>query len=159
MLAKCCNKCKAEKPIEEFSINRESNDGYAWSCKNCLKNYRTNRPKEILDRYNNISKAYKRKYDSLDSTKNRNKLHSEKQKYKKFGITKNIFDNLCSNQKGCCAICECPANSEKSLAIDHNHETGKVRGLLCAKCNVGLGMFKDNKNLLANAINYLSLNS
>lgn len=47
------------------------------------------------------------------------------------------------------------SNFKKSLSIDHNHQTGKVRGLLCHHCNVGLGHFKDNIELLNSALDYL----
>lgn len=60
-------------------------------------------------------------------------------------------------QKGVCAICGMPESSKGSsrLAVDHDHITNKVRGLLCTKCNTGLGVFVDNTLFLSKAIEYL----
>lgn len=54
-------------------------------------------------------------------------------------------------QKGACAICK----QTKKLVVDHNHTTKQIRGLLCSTCNLGLGMFQDNMDLLESAIRYL----
>lgn len=64
-------------------------------------------------------------------------------------------------QDGKCAICgKGPggmSNTKKRLVVDHNHKTGKIRGLLCGSCNIGLGHFKDNVEILKSAIKYLLL--
>lgn len=68
----------------------------------------------------------------------------------------NEYDELFIKQKGCCAICEThQMDLKRSLAVDHCHETGKVRGLLCGECNKALGMFDDNTALLNSAVDYL----
>lgn len=56
-----------------------------------------------------------------------------------------------------CSICKKPADALKALALDHCHETGKIRGLLCTKCNMGLGLFDDDVTKLKAAIEYLNL--
>lgn len=61
---------------------------------------------------------------------------------------------LYASQAGLCAICG-KEPEDRRLAMDHCHATGRVRGLLCMHCNVGLGMFKDNKEVLEKAIAYL----
>jgi len=59
-------------------------------------------------------------------------------------------------QKGCCVICGRHQTEFKTrLAVDHNHKTGEVRGLLCRPCNAGIGLFNENLSRLENAINYL----
>ena len=74
-----------------------------------------------------------------------------------YGITIDEYNLLYKKQNRGCAICSVPTGSnDKRLSVDHNHQTGEVRGLLCDDCNIGLGKFKDNPNLLAKAINYLS---
>lgn len=71
-----------------------------------------------------------------------------------------IYDKLFVVQKGKCAICKAHQSKiKKKLCVDHDHTTGKVRGLLCGKCNTGLGFFKDRIENLSGAILYLKLNS
>lgn len=77
-----------------------------------------------------------------------------------FGITIDDYDRIFEKQGGVCAIC---GNREtiknrwgtKRLSVDHDHETGEVRGLLCRKCNAGLGFFEDKIDNLNSAIDYL----
>jgi len=74
---------------------------------------------------------------------------------KNFNISIEEYNQLLKEQNGVCAICqnECPTG--RSLAVDHNHESNEIRGLLCTNCNHGLGKFKDSTKLLATAIKYL----
>lgn len=83
------------------------------------------------------------------NNKDKLKLHILKSRY---GISKVEYDNLISNQKDGCIIC----HKKVKLVLDHNHKTGKVRGLLCNKCNLGLGNFQDSIKLLENAKKYLT---
>lgn len=70
------------------------------------------------------------------------------------GISIEDFERMYAEQAGLCAICgEGVVN--KNCHVDHNHKTGKVRGLLCSKCNTGLGLFCDNSELLIRAAKYL----
>jgi hypothetical protein len=66
-----------------------------------------------------------------------------------------IREELLVVQKNVCALCKKGESSGKQLSIDHCHTTGKIRGLLCSRCNLGLGLFKDNQEVLAAAIKYL----
>ena len=80
---------------------------------------------------------------------------------KRFGISGEDYDHMFDQQQGVCAICKRPETAKdkdggpRMLAVDHCHETGKVRGLLCTGCNTALGGFKDNVQLLDAAKNYL----
>lgn len=65
------------------------------------------------------------------------------------------YQFMLEKQKGVCAICGQKCKSGRALAIDHDHETEEVRGLLCGKCNRGLGLFGDSSKLLLDASNYL----
>lgn len=72
---------------------------------------------------------------------------------KKYGISLEEYEALLESQDGVCAICRKEDTSR--YHVDHDHETGEVRGLLCGDCNKGLGMFKDNPDALQSAIDYL----
>ena len=71
-----------------------------------------------------------------------------------FGLTLDEYDEMWNEQGGVCAICEEPQKNRK-LAVDHDHDTGEVRGLLCTSCNLGIGNLKDSIDILESAINYL----
>ena len=78
---------------------------------------------------------------------------------KKYGITKEDYNIMFNEQNGCCKICS-KHQSELSatLAVDHNHLTGDVRGLLCGSCNRGIGLLQDDVGLLKAAIKYIEDN-
>lgn len=80
-----------------------------------------------------------------------------------YNITLTEYNNLLKKQDYTCAICRQVEirkidNKLVVLSVDHNHKTGKIRGLLCSNCNNGLGRFRDNINTLQNAIEYLKRN-
>lgn len=77
-----------------------------------------------------------------------------------YGITLDQYDEMFEKQEGVCKICKKPETSTikgavKRLAVDHCHSTGRIRGLLCNNCNTAIGLFKENKNFMLNAIQYL----
>ena len=72
---------------------------------------------------------------------------------KKYSITEDDYQKMLEKQNGLCAICG--GRGKKKLSVDHCHVTKKVRGLLCQRCNVGIGMFKDDTNFMNKAIEYL----
>ena len=91
---------------------------------------------------------------------NHNYTHRDRYLYKKYKIREKDYDRMFAEQDGTCKICRCTTKSErngyhKRLAVDHCHTTGEVRGLLCVKCNVGIGYFDDDIDVLKNAIKYL----
>lgn len=73
---------------------------------------------------------------------------------KRYGLTLDQYDQLLESQAGVCAICHNKDETEL-LSIDHCHSSNEIRGLLCGKCNRGLGNFGDDVSLLLNAVNYL----
>ena len=80
--------------------------------------------------------------------------NSRRQRMRRQGVTLKEYDRMLAKQGGVCAICgEPPAKIR--LAVDHCHTTGKVRGLLCLRCNMGLGYFTDDPAKLEAAIEYL----
>ena len=94
-------------------------------------------------------RAYAVSPERVLGRKNRNLI-------KNYGITLEDYNRMFGEQNGCCKICgKHQQDLKASLHVDHNHTTGKVRGLLCHHCNVGIGHFEDNIALLSNAIAYL----
>jgi hypothetical protein len=76
---------------------------------------------------------------------------------KNFGLSLAQYDLMFNEQGGCCAICgRHQSELKKALAVDHDHKTGNIRKLLCARCNILLGFAKDNVELLEASIKYLN---
>lgn len=95
-----------------------------------------------------------------DRNKNQREEQHRKDNLKKFGLTLEEYQEMFYNQNGVCAICGNPETKTrggvvKRLAIDHDHLTGQVRGLLCQNCNVALGYVKENIHTLEAMIEYL----
>lgn len=74
----------------------------------------------------------------------------------KYKITCAQYDYMKSSQLDCCAICGSAEHGKRPLMVDHDHEDGRIRGLLCTRCNVGLGYFQDNPEALSAAVVYLT---
>lgn len=93
-------------------------------------------------------------------------LHRRTYMFKKTGVHRkqrsvselSPYQHMLDGQNGVCAICQQVDKSGRSLAIDHDHQTGFVRGLLCGSCNRGLGLFGDSPQRLLVASNYLQTN-
>lgn len=118
--------CKGcNRELEEKSFVAKGNGVRAAICYNC---------------------KYKRKSDEY-------KFRKRGKKYG-YAITKDEYEKLFKLQNGVCAICK-TNDDKRSLAVDHNHITGKIRGLLCIKCNVVLGIMKDSPDILRAASHYL----
>ena len=112
-----------------------------------------NRPEEVAHR-----KAYAKAYHQRNKEKNWARSLA-----RNFGITAEEYYKMLEEQNGVCAICRKPESAKhnekiRKLAVDHDHKTGEIRGLLCSNCNTGLGGFKSSLALLHSAEDYL-LNS
>lgn len=98
-------------------------------------------------------------YNKKYRIENRPKIYAVRKSYdrahhlkKTYGITQDIYNELYTQQYGKCFLCDI---HQEILYVDHSHSTGAVRGLLCGKCNTGLGMFNDSKEVLLKALNYI----
>lgn len=103
-------------------------------------------------------KEWKKNYRKTPEQQLKRKNYEYK---RKFGITFSEYEVMLRQQNYVCAICKKEESFElrgtkHSLAIDHCHKTGKIRGLLCRNCNQGLGLFHDNVEFLSQAIYYLN---
>jgi hypothetical protein len=81
--------------------------------------------------------------------------HQEYKLFVNYGLRLGQYDEMLTAQGGVCAICGGVNKSGKKLAVDHDHESGRVRGLLCTNCNTAIGKLGHNKERLLSAIRYL----
>jgi hypothetical protein len=102
-----------------------------------------------------LARKRKSKKDKLAYYKAKNDRTNRAKLLTRYGITGEEYDEMLLSQFEKCAICAGTNVSGRRLSVDHNHKTGKVRGLLCNQCNLGLGYFYDNPTLLTNASQYL----
>lgn len=130
-----CLVCRIEKTYDEFNRDARRKGGLFPYCKECRRVLRRTRYRE--DRAYSHERAVRKNY----------------------GLTANDYGAMLEAQGGTCAICGVSASDivykSKRLQVDHCHASGKVRGLLCAGCNRGLGSFKDDPELLRSAMKYL----
>lgn len=104
-------------------------------------------------------REYQRQYRALKGTpKNDPGTKRRYNWFKRYGITPEEYDKLYVAQDGKCAICEATRGSDTAeyLCVDHCHETGAIRGLLCNSCNRGIGNLKDSVQLVTKALAYLT---
>ena len=88
------------------------------------------------------------------------KAYERKLRLKRFNLTSDDYINILSQQDNRCAICNiCIDECSRDFNIDHNHVSGRFRGLLCILCNSGIGFFRDDTNILFSAISYLTRHS
>jgi len=140
-------------------------------CKKCYHKSRIIHFKELIDQPKKRIKKYKQKWEkehqkeSYKKKRNkwlklpRTKRYKIKANYSllaKYKITLEEYLKLLKKQKDRCAICGLKYNKKKEkFHIDHNHKTGKVRGILCFKCNVAIGHLNDDIKLVKKALRYL----
>jgi len=131
---KNCIYCKKDKGVDEFTIiSWDGNGGFIREC---------------------ICDGCKRKINIKDNDSFKDVGDSGK--YKKYNLTEKEYNYLFSLQKGGCKICKKHQSKlKKKLSVDHCHKTGRIRGLLCSNCNLALGLFKDNEEVIKQAIIYL----
>jgi hypothetical protein len=160
---KQCSKCGQLKPRDQFYAAKGGRDGLRGDCKACFAArhqawYAQNKQREI-DRVQAWRDAnpekyagYQAKYRSRPDRKLADRAGHLK---RKFGLTLEQYDQLLASQGGGCAICGAPPEPNTSLHIDHDHDTGAVRGLLCVRCNNALGQLREDSDLVRAAASYL----
>jgi hypothetical protein len=133
-----CKACYGQKPTHSFHKDSSSTRGYAYYCKPCATE-----KSRVWHTTHKHDVAYKAKrQDSYFKTK--------------YSVSKEIRDQMLVEQDNKCAICRVSLSTDGGHThTDHNHQTGKIRGILCTNCNRGLGHFKDSGDNLQAAIEYL----
>ena len=105
---------------------------------------------------NRLEKLAKNKAWMEKNREYRKEYSRSKQLPRTYGITVEQYNVIFEAQEGCCAICKVHQSKfQKRLYVDHNHETGKVRALLCVNCNMLIGHAREDVSVLGKAINYL----
>ncbi len=129
---KTCTKCNETKSLADFSNGKGYRNGRYAMCKKCRA-------------------AHKKVWRYKTGEQRKFLLRS-------YGLTAESYAARLAAQDGKCAVCGClPEQSAKGvLAVDHDHATGRVRGLLCGLCNTGIGLLKDNRTFLLRAADYLT---
>jgi hypothetical protein len=132
MTEKRCYRCKQTKPVGEFY--RSNVNYYQKECKECCKDRR--------------SQWWRTEAGKRSSANTKLK--------QRFGITMNEYEKMLAAVNGKCEICgaENSYNGHR-LGIDHNHETGKIRGILCKSCNLGISALQENDSIIQSAAQYI----
>ena len=132
-MTKKCSTCQEVKPLDQFNKNKATKTGYHNQCRPCTKLWKPS-PEALA-----LSRKKSREWKRLKAT----------------GFTPEEFEKKLNNQGNVCAICGTDNPGKLDFCADHCHETGQKRGVICRKCNAGLGHFNDNPELIAKAIEYL----
>jgi hypothetical protein len=144
---KKCTTCNTEKELSEFGKCRQNPDGYKYACKACTnakhREWLENNPHQRRKYVNRKKKRYA----------NNPELYRDSRLKNMYGITLEDYNSKLEEQEGKCAICKC--TQEKNFHVDHNHETGQVRGLLCSHCNHMIGKAKEDVQILKEGVRYL----
>jgi hypothetical protein len=154
ILSKTCSVCHREKALAHFSKNYGFKDGLLNRCNLCKsaasKVFYKNNKEKIL--------AHVRAHARRNKDKVKNRVLK-----KYFGITLSDYNSRLEKQANCCAICNEQethkannGNKIRSLAVDHCHKTGKIRGLLCTKCNTAIGLLRDDVLIMGRAMEYIA---
>jgi hypothetical protein len=164
MDTKVCSCCKAPTTLANMSRSNQSKDGLGSWCKYC----KAASARRWLTRNKQSVNAKAKAEYALDGSKQReqaSRWYAENKErgrqtrrawklLKKFAVTEADYQRMLEQQGGVCAICR--GTQTVRLAVDHSHKTGDTRGLLCRRCNLGLGFFDDSPGTLMAAIAYLA---
>lgn len=160
---KICTACKQELPVSEFSRKLSS---YDHRCRPCKATYAREWRLRHRDRLNAEARAWHAANREVANAgrKERHRLNPQQKKahdlMKMYGLTLEQYDEMLARQNHACAICGEPESRTRkgkllALVVDHDHETGDVRGLLCASCNSVLGLADDDPDRLRAAAAYI----
>jgi hypothetical protein len=161
--SKACRLCGEVLPLGLFHRANGMRDGHRNECRGCTRdlkraNYLANR-----ERYIAAAKAWQdANPERTRETRRLRNQHPERKRKQRdayfrrtYNISADEFDLMLDAQGGGCALCGVRPKRLASLHVDHDHETGAVRGLLCIGCNQGLGQFRDDPELLRAAAEYV----
>ena len=161
METKTCSKCGEEKPLDEYHKNKGRKDGYQYECKKCAtersKEYYSENKEKLLEQRKeyyseNKDKILEYKKEYYSENKDRKKCLYLQRTY---GITLDEYNQMFTDQNGCCAVCgKHEKEHTKALSVDHDHETGEVRELLCHACNTSFGLLQEDPEIILSLLAY-----
>jgi len=153
---KNCSRCKRTLALSKFNKDKSRTDGYAYWCKDCCKKYsKTDRRKETNRNYQISEKGRKMARAGSKRFREYNPIAYRRSRLKYlYNITLEEYDSMLEQQNGVCFICGL-TNITQRLCVDHNHETGKVRKLLCDRCNRIIGAVYESTELLEKLKQYV----
>lgn len=163
MREKRCKKCDELKPLDAFYASPGMRDGHRNDCIECNKAAKRERHVRNAEQYREKARrwaaenperraAYQAEYRNRPERK---RAMRDLYYRRTYGLSADDVDRLLAEQGGGCAICQARPERLASMHVDHDHQTGRVRGLLCIDCNQGLGKFRDEPSLLLRAAVYL----
>lgn len=141
-----CSRCGVEKSLEAFCKTKSTRSGYQNPCKACYNLEKRGYRNANYDRLRAERKA-------LNGTTGLRELHRRATVKHRYGITQDQYLAMVEAQHGVCLICQ---EKPDKLCIDHCHKTGRIRGLLCRKCNLALGHMDDDPVKLVRASQYIT---
>jgi hypothetical protein len=144
---KRCPKCKATKPLSEFAKSQHTLHGYQVYCRACGAKHHDKWRRKNLKHCATTQKSYRQKNPER---------YADYHRKKTYGLPPGEFARMLAAQEGCCAICGTSTPNGRGFQVDHCHDTKMLRGILCHSCNLGIGQFKHNPNLLVAAVTYLN---
>lgn len=151
-MKKKCSMCHKYLILLDFYRDNSKSDGRVSTCKKCRKIYESKHYKENKQKYKDYSIKFR-----INNPERYKAYHRESRLRRLYGLTPLQYDDLFKKQNYQCAICG-ETKFNYRMAVDHDHKTGKIRGILCHFCNRALGLMKDDINLLNKSIKYLKQN-
>jgi hypothetical protein len=161
---KRCSICGVTKPFDDFYRAKGMRDGHRSDCKACNQARKRERYAADPARYIAMVRRWQRANpDRMRTYRNERNARPEVKRQQRdmyyrrtYGVSADEVDAMLDAQNGRCAICgERAPDRLASMHLDHDHEHGQLRGLLCLSCNQGLGKFRDDPTVLLRAIVYL----
>lgn len=147
-IVRICSRCKVERPrtAEFWNRHKESSDGLTYWCKACSR-----AAAAAYFKSHRAEQNAKTRLRTMNSPNLRRRV-----RLRRYGLTPESHMRMFLAQGGKCAIChEHPRGKRPTLMVDHDHDGGHVRGLLCHNCNAALGHVRDRADILASAMRYL----
>ena len=158
---KNCSKCRTEKALSDFVKQSTRKGGLHPWCASCRSEYRKENRKVESERVNAYNKRKRRENPEKVRAYARSRYAANKKTYwgshikQKFGISVAQYEAMYRAQNGVCGICEGLNINGQRLGIDHDHATGKIRDLLCSRCNTAIGLARENPSILIKAAAYI----